>query len=80
MKVNVKSSSGATGWWLILEMAAGGAFSCLVIMALLFETSLGNGMPDWLKLAIPICAWVVGVIFFIMHRTPDKKGVEYKIW
>lgn len=78
--MKVKSSSGATGWRLILEMAVGGALPCIVLMLLHFHTSLGDGMPDWLKLLSPIGLWIIGVVFFILHRTPDKKGVEYKVW
>ncbi len=78
--MKVRSAFGATGWWLIVEMAAGGAIAAVVFMALLFQTSLGNAMPDWLRISAPIGLWVVGVFFIIMHRTPDKKGVEYKVW
>jgi len=78
--MKVRSAVGATGCWLIAEIAAGAAVSAIVFMVLLFQTSLGDAMPDWLKFSAPIFLWVVGVVFFIMHRTSDKKGVEYKVW
>jgi len=78
--MKVQSTSGATGWWLIGELATRAAIVNIVFMVLLFETSMGDRMPDWFKVLAPIFVWVVTVGFFIMHRTPDKKGVEYKIW
>jgi len=52
--MKVRSATGATFWWQILEVAASGALSAVVLMVLLFQTSLGNSMPDWPKTSAPI--------------------------
>lgn len=80
MKMKVESAKGATGWRLIGELAMKSAVVNAGTMLLFFTTSLGNWMPDWFKISAPICLWIVTMAFFIIHRTPDKKGVEYRIW
>ncbi len=76
----IKSTNGATGWRLILEIAFGAIVPCLILMAVLFESSIGEYMPNWMRIGAPILIWATGVIFFIAHRTPDKKNVEFKVW
>jgi hypothetical protein len=78
MEVYMKATS-RKGWPLILEMAAEGAIPCGILMLLLFYTGLGDTVPEVMKLWAPIGIWLIGIAFFIAHRTPEGY-VEFKIW
>lgn len=60
-------------------LIAGVTASCLVFTWLLFYTSLGERMPEQLKLGAPVLIWVVTVWFLLAHRTPDGTGVDVKL-
>jgi hypothetical protein len=69
-----------TRWRALFEMAAGAGAVCLACLFLLFFTDLGEGLPDALKIGIPVGCWVLGMWFFFAHRSPDGKSVTFKVW
>jgi hypothetical protein len=67
------------GWPLVFETMLVGALVNGFFMCLLFNTDMGDGMPEALKLWAPVFLWLTGLAFFFAHRTPDG-GIEYKVW
>jgi hypothetical protein len=61
---------------IIATLGVVNAIGCL----LLFKTSLGDGFQPVFKIGVPLFSWAVGSIFFLAHRTPDHKDVEFRIW
>jgi len=63
----------------LLYVVVGTGIGTLSWIPLLFFTSMGDSWPDWMKLGMPLALWGVAVIFFVLHRTPDKKSIEFRI-
>jgi hypothetical protein len=67
------------GWSLVFETLLVGTLVDGFFMWLLFNTGMGDGMPDALKLWAPIVLWFITLAFFFAHRTPDG-AMEFKVW
>jgi hypothetical protein len=66
------------GWTLVIEIIATVIFMEAFFIWLLLETSMGDGIPDALKIWGPIAIGLVTLVFLYAHRTPEG-SIEYKV-
>lgn len=64
---------------LMLQVIIGTGIGCLSWIPLLFFTSLGDSWADWEKLWVPLTIWGVAIAFFLSHRSPEKKDIDFRI-
>jgi len=63
----------------LLYVVVGTGIGCLSWIPVLFFTSMGDSFGEWEKLWVPLILWGVAITFFLLHRSPDKKSIEFRI-
>lgn len=59
------------GWPLVFETLISTAAVEALYLWLLFNTRLGDVMPDLFKICAATGIWIITLAFFYSHRTPD---------
>lgn len=66
-------SDDNTSWHYAFMIALPGTIVCTGLAWLLFETNLGNGMPNVEKILVPICIFIAGSWMLFRKRAEELR-------